>query len=80
MHDKYDIKFDAEKVFEYFGGVSGSVKALNAIGIPVTLKRLQKQKERGQIPAEVLASLMVASARMGKPINPYDYLIERAKQ
>lgn len=80
MHEKYDIKFDAGKLFDYFGGVPASVEALKTIGMTVKAKRLQKQKERGQVPAEVVASLMVASSRMGRPLNPYDYLIERVKE
>lgn len=85
MHDKYDIKFDPDRLFDHFGGVPLAVNAL-VVGKIVKpedrmrlIKRIQKQKERGYITSEVIASLMVASSRLGRALDPYDFLIEREK-
>ena len=85
MHDKYDIKFDPDGLLDHFGGVKPAVDALIAARIvPASdrtrvVKRVQKQKERGYITSEVIASLMVAAARLGSPLDMYDFLIEREK-
>lgn len=77
MHNKYRVKFNPDMI-DHFGGVNGAVDALRSIGVVVKAKTLQKQRERGNIPADMVASLMLASNRMGDPLNPYDYLLERA--
>ena len=76
MHSKYRVKFSPDMV-EHFGGINGAVVALKKIGVSVKAKTLQKQRERGNIPADMVASLMLASNRMGDPIDPYIYLLER---
>lgn len=78
MHSNYRIKFDCGRMLEHFGGVSGAVTAMELVGVTMKAKTLQKQKERGNIPADVVASLMLASVRAGRPLNPYDFLLERS--
>lgn len=83
MHDKYDIKFDPDGLFDYFGGVAGAADALVATKLATDrlkiLKRMQKQKERGYVTSEIVAVLMVAAARLGARLDLYDFLIEREK-
>lgn len=76
MHDKYRVKFSADMI-NHFGGARGAAEALARIGVNVKVKTLQKQQERGNIPADMVASLMLASLKLGGAINPYDYLLER---
>lgn len=77
MHSIYAVKFDSKKMIDHFGGALGASKALEAIGIPVKVKTLQKQRERGNIPADMVASLMLASKRIDHPMDPFDFLLER---
>jgi len=76
VHDKYRVKFSADMI-NHFGGARGAAEALARIGVNVKVKTLQKQQERGNIPADMVASLMLASLKLGGAINPYDYLLER---
>lgn len=78
MHESYTVKFEPTGFIEHFGGITGSVAALRSVGVDVKPKTLQKQRERGNITSDLIASFMLASARMGKPINPYKCLLERA--
>lgn len=77
MHDNYTVKFDATKFIDHFGGIAGSVVALKSLGMRVKAKTLQKQRERGNIPADTVASLMLASRKLGRPIDPYSCLLQQ---
>lgn len=77
MHDNYDIKFDVGALIDHMGGVPAVAKLLEEAGTPIKAKTLQKQRERGNIPADVVATLMYAADKAGKPFNPYSFLIER---
>jgi hypothetical protein len=79
VHSSYRVKFDVPKIIEHFGGVSGSVQALKLVGIDMKPKTIQKQRERGNAPAELVASLMLASARAGNPMDPYQFLLEKTE-
>lgn len=79
LHNKYRVKFDPDMI-DHFGGIEGAVKALKRIGVEAKAKTLQKQRERGNIPADMVASLLLASVRAGKPMNPYEYLLERTDE
>lgn len=76
MHSKYRVKFSPD-IFDHFGGVNGVVAALKTIGVQVPPKTIRKQRERGNVPADMVASLMLASLKIKSPLNPYDYLLER---
>ena len=79
LHSKYRVKFSPDMI-DHFGGISGAVSALKKIGVSIKAKTLQKQRERGNIPADMVASLMLASNRMGDPLDPYVYLLERTEE
>lgn len=72
----YHVKFDAGKIIEHFTDIHGAVSALKHIGLNMKYKTLQKQKERGNMPADVVASLAYASVKLGKPMDLYDCLLE----
>lgn len=80
MHSAYRIKFDGRKLVDYFGGVSAAIDALKTVGVVMKEKTLQKQRERDNMPGDVVASLLLASVRLGRPINPYDFLLERSEE
>lgn len=76
MHDLYNMKFDAAGIIEFFGGAS-EIAAVLSKARKVHPKTIQKWRERGNIPADALATLMVHAARNGKNFNPYSFLLER---
>lgn len=76
MHSIYRVKFDGDKLLAHFGGIAGTVVALRSVGVEVKPKTLEKQRERGNIPADMVASMFLASSRIGNPINPYYFLLE----
>lgn len=77
MHEKYVYKFDAAALIDDIGGAPATTRVLKASGADVTLKAVQKMRERNVIQGDALASLMVASLKSGTPINPYNYILER---
>lgn len=75
MHSVYSVKFDSRSMIDHFGTIHDAVNALRTVGLDMKPKTLQKQRERGNITADLVASLMQASINVKKPINPYDYLL-----
>lgn len=77
MHTQYRIIFDPSKIIDHFGGIAGAVAALALVKMTVKPKTLQKQRERGNMPSDMVASLVLASAKIGNPINLFQCLLER---
>lgn len=80
MHSNYDVKFDVDSLITYLGGVPAVASMLKDAGVPIKAKTLQKQRERGNIPADVVATLMFAADKAGRPFNPYAFLIARSDE
>ena len=76
MHNLYRVKFDATGIIEFFGG-AGDVAGILSVDRKVHPKTVQKWRERGNIPADALATLMVHAARTSVNFNPYKFLLER---
>lgn len=74
-----DFRFDADAIFERYGGVFQVQQMLKEAGIKVNVKTLQKQKERGVIPAHALASICYAASKAGLPMDFSDFLLTREK-
>lgn len=79
MHEQYRVIFDPSKIIEHFGGIAGTVQALSLVKMTVKPKTLQKQRERGNMPSDMVASLVLASVKIGNPINLYECLLERSE-
>ena len=79
MHELYNVKFDVDKIIGHFGSVSNAAKALQAIGLHVKAKTLQKQRERGNMTADTIASLALASVRLKNQLDLYECLIVRTE-
>jgi hypothetical protein len=78
LHNKYDIKFDVPKMFMHFGGVVEVERLLRESGLPVPpMKTLQKQRERANAPADMIATLLFLSYRVNMPMRLEDFLIKR---
>lgn len=81
MHDKYNIKFDVPRMFEHFGGAVEVEKLIRLHRLPPKpLKTLQKQRERGDAPADMVATLLYLSHMVGQPMDLNDYLIKRVRK
>ena len=74
MHEIYKIKFDVRAMIDYLGGVSGAVALLNDAGITMKARTIQKQIERGNISADMVASILYATKKAGFAFDPYDFL------
>jgi len=61
IHEKYRVQFDAWKLISAFGGVDGTFKVLNSQGCNIKRKTVAKWKERGNIPADAVASLIAGN-------------------
>lgn len=77
VHEKYAYKFDAAALIDDFGGAPSTTRIMNETGAGVTLKAVQKMRERGVMQGDALAVLLIASVKMRAPINPYNYILER---
>lgn len=78
-HERFSVKFDPHALIDHFGGIGGAVEALKVVNTVIKPKTLQRQRERGNMPADVVASLAWASVKIGKPVNLYDCLLTRTE-
>lgn len=74
-HERFFVKFNPTAIIDHFGGVKEAVEALKTVNTTVKPKTLQRQRERGNMPADMVASLALASVKLGHPINLYDCLL-----
>lgn len=79
MHSVYNVKFDGRKIIEYFGGVKPTAQLMAISAADIEDKTVQKWKERDNIPADAVASLMLAARKTQVPFDPYDFLLTREK-
>lgn len=77
MHDKYGYRFDVSAIVNFFGGVSETASALQTMGADIKPRSVQKWRERGNIPADALASLAMFALRQGKTFVLEGYVQER---
>ena len=74
MSTIYAIKFNIKNMIEHFGGVNGTISMMQKAGVPIKAKTLQKQKERGNIHSDLVATLIYAARVTGYEFEPYDFL------
>lgn len=77
MRDYYRVRFDTDAILKHFGGINGAVEALKSVGMTVKPKTLEKQRERDNMPADMVASLALAAIRTGKPLLLSQFLLEQ---
>lgn len=80
MHEKYCYRFDAIGLIEAFGGAPAVARIMREMGADLRPKAIQKMRERGTIQSDAVATLLIASLKMGKPINPYEFILEREEK
>ncbi len=67
-------KTSAEIVIDALGGLTKTAKALSASGKAVAISTVQGWKERGRIPEEYWAPLVVAGKESGVVFTPKDFM------
>jgi len=67
-------KTSAEIVIEALGGLTKTAKALSVPGKAVAISTVQGWKERGRIPEEHWAALVVAGKEVGVAFTPKDFM------
>lgn len=81
MRKLIPLSMEVGRVIWHFGGPTPLVKALNDIGaVQITVKALQKWRERGVIPMDRWLELMILSKSMNKSLNLNEFLIDEANQ
>lgn len=78
-HERYSVRFNARKIINHFGGPDAAVEALKTVGVVAKSKTLQRQRERGNMTADMVACLALASVKLGHPIDLYDCLLTNQK-
>lgn len=76
MHDKYNYRFDVDAIVSSFGGVGETAKILQSMSADIKAKSVQKWRERGNIPADALASLSIHAMRHGKSFSLEGFIKE----
>lgn len=76
-HQIYKVKFDPDKIIAHFGSIQACVVALRSVGMTTKAKTIQKQRERGNMHADMVASLYLASIRLENPIPLSHCLLEK---
>lgn len=78
MTHEFPARFDAHAIVQSFGGPRGMMNALEEVGYPTNIKRIQKWRERDSIPSHALAALMLYKLRGGERLSLNEYLLEAA--
>jgi hypothetical protein len=74
IHSHYPYTFDAAKIVDYFGGWRATHRVLESAGSSVKPRSIQKWRERGYIPSDALATLIVAASGDDVEFSLEDFL------
>lgn len=77
LHERYKFKFDARRIIENFGGAPRVAKMMRGMGADISLKGVQKMRERDYIQSDALATLMAASIESGEKFDLDEFLCLR---
>lgn len=74
MHEKYRYRFNVSDLIDHYGGVSQTTEALQSAGAKIKRRSVQKWRERGTIPADALATLLMHGLRKGELLSLQGYI------
>ncbi len=77
VHQKYPYQFDVRALITDLGGATKVHEFLKSQDAGIAVKSVQKMRERDYMQSDVIATLMVATQKVGFPIDPYAYIKER---
>lgn len=77
MHHKYRVQFDTKAIIEHLGGASSALEVLRAGGADISLKGVQKMRERDYISSDALATIMHVTYAYGSALDPGDFIKAR---
>lgn len=72
------VKIEPKKIIDFFGGRTATQKRLKKSRVPVSIKTIEKWKERGNMPSQRIAQLAVCALQDGKKFDIYDFLSDGA--
>jgi len=72
------MRFDVQAIFNTFGGRSAIFARLNTRRHPITIRALDKWRERGSIPAVWIAHITKLADADGIAFNLHTYLLRDA--
>lgn len=70
---------DPKKVIAFFGGRTATQKRLKQARVPVSLKTIEKWKERGNIPTNRLAQLAMCALADGSKMDIYQFMFDTVR-
>lgn len=76
MHEKYRYRFDVRGIIDALGGVRKTHEILVRSGAEVSMKTVQKWRERGNLPADALSSIMAIRVAT---LDVREYIIREEK-
>lgn len=73
-------KFDVARLINRFGGRTRLYERLRERGHDISIKAIEKWRERGRISQDWLAELIVMAAEEGNPLDLQAYLVRSTDQ
>ncbi len=70
-----ELKIDPTKVVNFFGGISSTHRKLEFAGYRMSRKAVEKWVERGSIPTNRLAQLVVCARMDKRDFNLYEMVV-----
>lgn len=77
MREQYPVRFNAVALIEHFGGAAALYDILCSMGCSCKRRTVDKWRQRGSIPSDVLAAMMLYAARGGDNLDLNRFLLER---
>jgi hypothetical protein len=75
MNPYLSNRIDVARLLTRFGGVPELCRRLNANSVAISIKTVEKWRERQSIPSPRLIQLVELASREGQPIALDDYII-----
>lgn len=63
MHSQYSVRFDVASIIDHLGGVTAVHDMLARAGSTINIKTVYKWAERESIPADAIATIIIAANR-----------------
>lgn len=77
MHSQYSHKIEAKKLIDFLGGAKATKEILEDMGSDITIKAIQKMRERDIMPSDVLASIYVSMISNGFAVDLSRFIAKR---
>ena len=77
MREQYPVRFNSAALIDHYGGAANVFDILCMMGCSIKRRTIDKWRQRGSMPADVIAVLLLYSVRGGEQIDLNHFLLER---